>query len=73
MTRNQLVLSWSVIPVFLSEKFLQDEDLAHRFIKYCYKTKLLKKSDTVVITAGIAGKGPGHTNLIEIHKVEDMV
>jgi len=73
MTRNQLVLSWSVIPIFLSEKFLQDEDLAHRFIKYCYKIKLLNKNDTVVITASIAGKGPGHTNLIEIHKVKDLL
>ena len=64
-TYHQLALSWGVSPV-LTSKQTSEEALIDDAIYRAKSENLLKKGDTVVVTAGVPLDIPGTTNLLRI-------
>jgi pyruvate kinase len=64
-TYHQLALSWGVSPV-LTSKQNSEEALIDDAIYRAKSENLLKKGDTVVVTAGVPLDVPGTTNLLRI-------
>ena len=64
-TYHQLALSWGVSPV-LTSKQNSEEALIDDAIYRAKSENLLKKGDTVVVTAGVPLDIPGTTNLLRI-------
>ena len=66
---RQLSLSWGVIPVKCQVKDNTDELFDHA-VEVSLKEHLVKKGDTVVITAGIPLGISGTTNMLKVHRVD---
>ncbi len=67
-TRRQLALCWGVLPV-LGESVTSTDGMAAAALKAAKTTGLVKKGQTVVITAGVPTGVPGTTNLIKVEIV----
>jgi pyruvate kinase len=67
-TVGQLALSWGVLPVAVPETDSTDV-LIHVAVESARTTGLLKKGDTVVVTAGVPVGLPGNTSLIRVVKI----
>ena len=65
--RRQMNLSWGVIPRLIGEKTSTDE-LFDAAVAAALETGLVKKDDTVVITAGVPLGVSGTTNLMKVSK-----
>jgi pyruvate kinase len=72
-TRNQLRLVWGVMPIVFTKKINHTHDTTYEATKDCSKKRLVNLSDHVVITGGLYAGEAGHTNLIEIHKVKELL
>ncbi len=64
-TVGQLALSWGVFPVAVPETDSTDV-LIHVAVESAKSTGLVKKGDTVVVTAGVPVGLPGNTSLIRV-------
>jgi len=63
-TRRQLALCWGVLPV-LGENLSRTDEMVAAALKAAKQAGLVKKGQTVVITAGVPTGVPGTTNLIK--------
>lgn len=70
---RQLQLSWSVYPIFIDKYFKDLDEMIKVNVTYLYNKKLIKKSDKIVITAGHKLAESGHTNMIEIYRVDSII
>jgi len=68
---KQLQLSWGVIPVLDDRKEKELEKIIYEQIKN--HAKMLKKDDTIIVTAGYHTQKKGKTNLLEIYRVSDIL
>ncbi len=69
---RQLALLWGVTP--LTMKLAQNTDaLIYEAVSRAKEEALIEEEDTVVIVAGSLLGIPGKTNLLEIHKVKDVL
>jgi pyruvate kinase len=66
-TYYQLALKWGVIPVHAEVQGNSDDLIAHA-VECALKTKIVKKGDLVVITAGAPVGVSGNTNMIKIQR-----
>jgi len=67
-TVRKLALSWGVYP-FKSEELENTDDMIEKSRKVALATRLVKKGDKIIITAGIPFKIPGTTNLLKVETV----
>ncbi len=67
---HQLSLSWGVKPVLCELKNNTDELFDHA-VEVTVKAGVVKKGDTVVITAGIPLGMSGTTNMLKVHEIND--
>jgi len=65
---NQMAISWGVVPVLAQMQANTDKLFAHA-VELAKGTGIVKKGDTVVITAGIPVGIPGNTNIMKIEKL----
>jgi len=68
-TRRQLAMSWGVHPI-LGESMAGTDEMIAAALKSARKTGLVRKGQTVVITAGVPTGIPGTTNLIKVEIVQ---
>ncbi|MBM3304926.1 MAG: pyruvate kinase [Candidatus Aminicenantes bacterium] len=68
-TRRQLSLCWGVLPV-LGESLDRTDEMVAAAMKAAKKAGLVRKGQTVVITAGVPTGVPGTTNLIKAEIVK---
>lgn len=73
MVRNQLRLSWGITPLMFTKKIKHSHRATHKAVRECYRKRIVKKSDKVILTGGISTGEAGHTNLIEVHLVKDIL
>lgn len=66
--KNQLNLSWGVVPFFLNP-CRTIEELIQRSMVYIKKQKLVKKGDEIIIVSGEPVGQAGHVNLLEVREV----
>ena len=66
---RQMNLSWGVTPLMCEEKNNTDELFDHA-VSVALKNGLVKRSDTVVLTAGIPLGVSGTTNMLKVDKVK---
>ncbi|HUV05381.1 MAG TPA: pyruvate kinase [Armatimonadota bacterium] len=71
-TFRQLALSWGVYPVLVAPSRNTD-DMIEEAVEGAERAALVKKGDTIVLTAGIPAGVPGRTNLIKVHTVGQAV
>jgi pyruvate kinase len=64
-TFRQLNLSWGVVPVKM-EKPANTDELFENAVKCATETGIVKKSDLVVITAGVPVGVSGTTNILKV-------
>ena len=64
-TAQQLALSWGVTPIIIPHLGSLDE-LLEIAPNYLLTIGLIKKGDTIVITAGVPVGSPGRTNMIKV-------
>lgn len=67
--QRQLMLYWGVTPLLAPRTDNSDAMIAYA-VRAAREHSLVKKGDTLVITAGAAGTAPGATNLIQVRIVE---
>ena len=67
-TYRQLALSWGVYPVLVAPSRNTDNTI-EQAVEAATRAGLVKKGDTVVLTAGIPAGVPGRTNLIKVHTI----
>ncbi len=67
--QRQLMLYWGVTPLLAPRTDNSDAMIAHA-VQAAREHRLVKKGDTLVITAGAAGTAPGTTNLMQVRVVE---
>ncbi|MFO7637537.1 MAG: pyruvate kinase [Clostridia bacterium] len=65
---RQLNMSWGITPVY-TEYISEAEKLFENAIGCARKTGLIRKNDTIVITAGLPTGIGGRTNMLKIHVV----
>jgi pyruvate kinase len=70
---RQLRLSWGVYPILNDDTSKLTKDLIHHSIMKCYDEKVISKKDKVVITAGHILRDSGHSNILEIFNVKDIL
>jgi len=63
-TRRELALCWGVLPI-LGENRAGTDDMIAAALRSALKTGLVKKGQTVVVTAGVPTGQPGQLNLIK--------
>ncbi len=68
VVQRQLVLYWGVRPLLSRRAESTDETIAGA-VRAAQEHGLVKKGDTVVITAGAAGSGPGTTDVMKVQVV----
>jgi pyruvate kinase len=68
-TRRQLALSWGVHPI-LGQRMAGTDEMIGAALRSARKTGLVRKGQTVVITAGVPTGVPGTTNLIKVEIVK---
>ncbi len=66
---SYLALSWGVTPILIAQLESVDELLAYA-PAYLQEQGLVKKGDTVVITAGVPVGSSGKTNMIKVVEIE---
>jgi pyruvate kinase len=66
-----MALVWGVYPLLVPEFTTIDEMIAV-ISKTAYKASLVDKGDLIIIIAGVPFGIGGQTNLLKIHKVEDV-
>ncbi len=66
---RRLLLAWGVHPVICQQAKTRDEQV-HLAMRAAQSAGLVRQGDTVVLAAGLPGEAPGHTNLLEICRVE---
>jgi pyruvate kinase len=66
---RRLSLFWGVRPL-LVRHFKNTDEMMKEAILGAIKSKLVKKGDIVIITAGVPVGEKGKTNLIKVHKIE---
>lgn len=69
---RQLSLSWGVYPV-LGKFARKSRQVVIDSINLALKNNLIKKNNTIAITAGVPVGQAGTTNLIEIHRIESFL
>ena len=67
--RRQLALVWGV-EAFHTEEFPSTDAMIDALVAGLRERKVVKRGDTVVITAGTPVGRPGTTNFLKIHRVE---
>ena len=67
--RNQLNLSWGVIP-FILLHCDSIEELVERSVSYLKKNKIVKKKDKIVVVAGEPVGQAGNINLLELKEIK---
>ncbi|KPJ85803.1 hypothetical protein AMJ57_01680 [Parcubacteria bacterium SG8_24] len=67
--RNQLNLSWGVVP-FVLPRCGSVEELVDRSIGHLKKNKMIKKNDKIIIVAGSPVGVAGGVNLVEIRDIK---
>ena len=70
---RQLNLSWGVNPILNDDTSTQPKELIHHSIVKCYNDKLISKEDKVVVTAGHILRDSGHSNILEVFNVKDVL
>ncbi|MFC1722594.1 pyruvate kinase [Nanoarchaeota archaeon] len=70
---RRMGLYWGVYPVLIENNIKSTRQLIYHSLKNAVKAKLLKKSERAIITAGHPYHLKNTTNLIEIHKVSDLL
>jgi len=68
-TRRELALCWGVLPILGENRASTDEMIAAA-LRSALKTGLVKKGQTVVVTAGVPPGRPGTSNLIKAEVVK---
>jgi pyruvate kinase len=71
--KRQLQLVWGVTPVIFENDQMHAHDTIPRALKTALLARLVREDDLIVATAGINTRKRGSTNLIEIHRVRDIV
>jgi len=66
--QRQLMLQWGVLPLLARRAEDTDETIAEA-IRTARTFGVVKPGDTVVLTAGSAGSGPGRTNILKVQVV----
>ncbi len=66
---RRLLMSWAVRPLICPLTQTRDE-LNEMAVNTARSEGLVSDGDTVVLAAGLPGEAPGHTNLLEINRVE---
>jgi pyruvate kinase len=68
-TQRRLALVWGVHPLLVSE-FAHTDQMIETAVQATLDEGVVRKGDTVVITAGVPLGGPGRTNMLKVHVVE---
>lgn len=71
ITFRRMALVWGVYPLLVPEFTTIDEMIAV-ISRTAYKASLVDKGDLIIIIAGVPFGIGGQTNLLKIHKVEDV-
>lgn len=69
--KRQLMLFYSIKPVYFEESFWQHP--IRKVTKFLFKKKIINKNDLLLITAGLHTLQGKKTNSIEIHKVSELI
>ncbi len=70
---RQLALSWGVYPI-LDEEFHQTHDgMVNALVKNIFIKGYIKEHERIVVTSGHILGEEGHTNMLEIYKVEHVL
>ena len=70
---RQLQISWGVFPMIDSQHHKSHDGMVNELVKKCSVNNLLEEEDKVVVTSGHILSKRGHTNMIEIYKVKDIL
>ena len=73
IVKRQMNIVYGVIPVIVKIKKATPTERMSKTIRTCLNKKLLKMSDTVVITGGITTLESHSTNFIRIHDVKGLM
>jgi pyruvate kinase len=71
-TVRQLMLVWGVVPVLVPE-FRTTDEMTSAAVGLAAQVLGLAAEDVVVVTAGVPLGGSGRTNMIRVHRVEEVV
>jgi len=71
MVKRQLELVYGVIPVYA--RYHEADDIILNACVILMGKRLLERDDYVLFTAGVRTETPHESNLIEIHKVADLL
>jgi len=69
---GQLALVWGVAPL-LVPSYSSTDEMTHRALELARARELLLDGDLVVLTAGVPLGLPGHTNMIQVHRVGECL
>jgi pyruvate kinase len=69
-TQRRLALVWGVQCILVSDFYTDTDAMLDQTISAIHPLGIIKEGDHIVITAGIPFGSSGHTNLIQVHKVE---
>jgi pyruvate kinase len=67
--QRQLMLYWGVYPLYAPRTDNTDHVIEHA-VRAALARRLVRRGDTLVVSAGAAGSAPGTTNLIRVHVVD---
>ena len=70
---RQLQLSWGVFPMVHSVHHEDHDAMVDYLVEDCYDKGLIKENDRVVVTSGHILFKRGHTNMLEIYRVADVL
>lgn len=70
---RQMNLSWGVKSFYHKAKFSDNDSMVNEVTKKLTSLKVLDKSRKIVITSGRIMNKSGHTNTLEIYKVQDIL
>jgi pyruvate kinase len=71
MVKRQLELVFGVRPVYI--RYEETDDIILNACRVLVDRQLLEEDDHVLFTAGVRTQIPHESNLIEIHKVADLL
>lgn len=72
-TYRTLNLVWGAVPVLLAKKVSSMRELIYQAVGQAHKEAILTKNDKIVITAAYPLSVRGRTNILEVHKVADIL
>ena len=70
---RQLQLSWGVFPMIHAHHHEKHDTMVNHLVKNVYDKKHIKMDDKIVVTSGHILSKSGHTNILEIYKVKDIL